>query len=295
MNNLKGLSERTKADIMSMSIVEVYQEGYEAGKSSTSSVEVVQETVEHDGLVLRKVNRRVSEGHYVRFHNTKYNSRLKDGVIYGPVRRTMTIDDYNVFNDYHNRTLNNVEVFEVVGRAGLVQAKDAIGVRKSPNQQRAELIQRAREFVEGLMYEGQDNVGKVVNGYAGDNKVKFVVNNQKRVVVALLKLAYILTRKLRGKGIAKCKPGEVFNADIGKAIALARALEIDVPEEFLQAVQPDKAVVGMIVQYLNKSYEIVLDNVCTFRTPNAAHRTSVIGRDGTITDDTNAIYEEVGG
>lgn len=100
---------------------------------------------------------------------------------------------------------------------------------KTANEQRAELIQKAKEFVEN---ESEFYF------------VDFVVNEEKRTVVALIRFS---SGRVYTKGIAKCMPDEVFNAGIGKAIALARALEIDVPEEFLNAVQPTEKVLGMVV------------------------------------------------
>lgn len=75
--------------------------------------------------------------------------------------------------------------------------------------------------------------------------VDFVVNSEKRTVVALVKGRNTL--ELFEKGIAKCAPNDVFNAHIGKAIALRRALGLDVPAEYLNAPQPEKARVGDVV------------------------------------------------
>lgn len=118
---------------------------------------------------------------------------------------------------------------------------------ESANEQRAELIQRAREFVNELFVEGHDGVGRVVWDEGGHKKVEFIVNKEKRTVVVLLNLAYVDSKNKR-IGIAKCMPDEVFNADIGKAIALARALEIEIPQEFIYAVQPDEVVIGHIIE-----------------------------------------------
>ena len=166
----------------------------------------------------------------------------------------------------------------------------APSIVKSANEQRAELIQRAREFVEGLFIEGHGGVGKVVWGESGHTKVDFIVNEEKRTVVALLSLAYIDVKN-RHKGIAKCMPGEVFNADIGKAIALAKALEIDVPKEFMQAVQPDEKVVGMEVYVKNSllgRYTLLGND--EFAERGFAALGSSYGLEGIIINDSNAQY-----
>src|SRR5699024_8596522 len=123
----------------------------------------------------------------------------------------------------------------------------------SANQQRKGLIEQAREFVESQKnamgtYEVKDPSSPLAPWHCN---VEFIVNEEKRTVVALLRGFSIPT--LYAKGIAKCHPDEVFNADIGKAIALARALEVDVPKEFLNAVQPDELVKGQYVELLEET------------------------------------------
>jgi len=75
--------------------------------------------------------------------------------------------------------------------------------------------------------------------------VEFVVNEGKRTIVALMRS--IESPKIYARGIAKCNPNDVFNEHIGKAIALGRALGLDV-SEFEQAVQPTEFAVGQVVE-----------------------------------------------
>jgi hypothetical protein len=76
---------------------------------------------------------------------------------------------------------------------------------------------------------------------------EFIVNRKKRTVVALLR-GYI-TKKVYARGIAKCHPDDCFNAHIGRAIALRRALGLEVPEAYLNAPQPTEVRVGDIVKW----------------------------------------------
>jgi hypothetical protein len=76
--------------------------------------------------------------------------------------------------------------------------------------------------------------------------VEFVVNREKRTVVALVRDAR--TGEVRERGKAKCHPNDCFNVHIGKAIALRRALGLDVPDEYLNAPQPTEVRVGDIVK-----------------------------------------------
>lgn len=208
---------------------------------------------------------------------------------------------YNqAFLDGHIEGYENGELNERLGYG-------AIEVVKSPNQQRAELIQRAREFVEGLK---KSRTGRVVGGihkgeiktyhnaYVIERKIpievcsaEFHVKGNKVTCV----LKGIASGDFRSVGRAECMPGEVFNEWIGKAIALARALKIEVPVEFLQAVQPTEVVVGMDIHYKkeNRFAKVVSGavdaNILTETYFNTArnHKGKVI-----ILDDTNAQYEE---
>lgn len=133
----------------------------------------------------------------------------------------------------------------------IIESEGHVSV-KSPNQQRAELIQRAREFVE------EHTKKQPADEYFDKPYIElpnvletcviedFFVNTNKHAVTCLLR--GVETNRIWFKGIAKCMPDEVFNADIGKAIALTRALNIDIPDEFIHAVQPDEKVVGMKIQ-----------------------------------------------
>lgn len=82
------------------------------------------------------------------------------------------------------------------------------------------------------------------NGIRNMN-VEYHVNREKRAVTALLRGVYSGT--IWAKATAKCAPGDVFHAEIGKAIALHKALGLTVPVEYLNAPQPDEPRVGAVV------------------------------------------------
>ncbi|MHC8516806.1 hypothetical protein [Sporosarcina sp. ITBMC105] len=136
-----------------------------------------------------------------------------------------------------------------------------IGKTPTPNARRAAVIKQAREFVADDSLKKGRNGTYVINyeqftdktkrntfikGSIATCVVKFEVNAEKRTVVALMFGEY--TGKLRAKAIAKCAPDDVFNADIGKAIALARALGMKVPAEFLNAPKPTEFAVGQVTK-----------------------------------------------
>ncbi|WP_077603663.1 hypothetical protein [Oceanobacillus sojae] len=85
--------------------------------------------------------------------------------------------------------------------------------------------------------------------------VEFVVNAEKRTVVALVK--FNSTGYVRSRGIAKCDPNDCFNEYIGKAIALRRAFGNPVMYEYLNAPQPEGKQIGDIVSYEGKSYRLI--------------------------------------
>lgn len=116
--------------------------------------------------------------------------------------------------------------------------------KKSPNELRKEAIEKAKEFIAEVTRKAKRNYIHTDGNYTYINKLtrpEIIVNEEKRTVVVLAK--GIDSGILWEKGIAKCDPSDVFNADIGKAIALGRAYGLDV-SEFEQAPQPDEVVVG---------------------------------------------------
>lgn len=166
---------------------------------------------------------------------------------------------------------------------------------KTPNELRAEVIQRAK----AVLVEWKDRDGSYLHpsacGFHFNTRVEFKVNAEKRVVVALLRNLGI-TENIRTKGIASCSKNDVYNEHIGKAIALGRALGKDV-SEFENAVQPDMPTVGhkFTCVYDDKVHEISVYD---------SWRASIEGTYEYLTkedvdlghiklvDDTDAIYEE---
>lgn len=161
----------------------------------------------------------------------------------------------------------------------------------TPNQQRAAIIEKAMKFVEtNTFYNGRAMAGIGVKLKSGMVCIpEFIINDTKRTVVVLFKWVSN-ARRIQSRGIAKCNPSDVFNEHIGKAIALGRALGLNV-SEFEQAVQPTKAVLGTVVGHRSKegifrtvAPNFVLGKTCTLGSDTAKY--------GKIINDTNAKYEE---
>ncbi len=115
--------------------------------------------------------------------------------------------------------------------------------KETSQQARDRIVAQAKKDVEELKDSrfGLYIVGPFVC------KAEFIVNKDKRTVVALLR--GIHSGRVRGKGIAKCAPGDCFNVWIGKAIALRRALGLEVPSEYLNAPQPSEVRVGVVIRF----------------------------------------------
>lgn len=147
-----------------------------------------------------------------------------------------------------------------------------------PLDPREEVIKFAKQKVEEL---SEDTVIKH-EGYRRSVNVEFIINKDKRTVVAILR--GIHSKKIYKKGIAKCEPGDCFNTHIGKVIALHRALGKPVPKELLDAPQPERpSRAGDIVEYNGKRFEIIEPTKRVF--PGLAHERSVVGLEGKIVDD----------
>lgn len=124
----------------------------------------------------------------------------------------------------------------------------------TPNQRRAQIIAEAKQFVEEMLEKNKKPYGgsfyiRVPNPSIeiawACSRVDFVVNAEKRTVVALA-IGYTNGAVVK-RAIAKCAPDDVFNADIGKAIAVGRLFGLDV-ERFINAPKPDEVVVGHVVE-----------------------------------------------
>ena len=99
---------------------------------------------------------------------------------------------------------------------------------KTPNQQRKEIIEKAKEFVD-------EN---------GGDDYHFEIDEKEGQI-----LAWKVVKRGVKTGLSTCHHNEVFNEDIGRAIAFGRAENLDV-SEFENAVQPTEVVVGHVVEYV---------------------------------------------
>ncbi|AGY48700.1 hypothetical protein Staley_17 [Bacillus phage Staley] len=86
---------------------------------------------------------------------------------------------------------------------------------------------------------------------------EFKVIKEKRKVICLMKEKD--TNKVVARGIAKCDPADVFNADIGMAISLYRALGLNVPKEYSNVPNPTKYEIGQVIEWAKGFPFLILD------------------------------------
>ncbi|MFS0878306.1 hypothetical protein AB3M91_20345 [Solibacillus isronensis] len=214
--------------------------------------------IEFEGKQYKKVDREAEIGDIAIINQN--NGKLSEWFTVGKVYRVVDwLGNIGVEADFHGkfllyaedygRTPETVDVYELMDgyNPGIVMVDET--PRPTANQLRAEIIEKAKGFVEKYL-----NACKSIfathegNGLLSEwgMSPKFEINSKKRAIVVLLYRT--AGGNLVGKGIAKCDPSDVFNEHIGKAIALGRALGLDV-REFEQAVQPTEFLIGHVVTY----------------------------------------------
>ena len=140
---------------------------------------------------------------------------------------------------------------------------------ETDQQKRDRLVKKAKEFVEKFTNSNifEFNTEKFPLGWWAREmdstpatcKLDFIVNKEKRTVVCLIKNPS-RDMRIRSKGIAKCAPNDCFNRHIGEFIALHRALGLDVPQEYLDVLNPTDVRVGNLVKYPNGREVYILKN-----------------------------------
>ncbi|MCM3205653.1 hypothetical protein [Paenibacillus illinoisensis] len=182
---------------------------------------------------------------------------------------------------------------------------------------RAKAIEMARERVAELERIGSDRDSELMESaqfsvtfYA----IEFLINRNKRAVTALVyptdSGGSRVYRRPAAVGIAKCAPDDVFNTDLGKAIAAERALGLTLTDAFVDAPKPTEPAKGMTVGFYDTEGEYLrmtvtdvsreklrgtVDGSKGFVYRNAGSRYGGNCTDPAIIDDTDAIYPQEAG
>lgn len=132
-------------------------------------------------------------------------------------------------------------VYDFYENSGLKNAAELLGTKveskeeSSPQSKHKNLVDEAKNDVEFWLSTEVENVPmfkcayKYTSYVPSSDSVEFIVNRKNRKVTALIRDE---DGKIFAKGIARCSPGDCFNADIGRAIALRRALGVGVPRKY---------------------------------------------------------------
>lgn len=168
---------------------------------------------------------------------------------------------------------------------------DATKVHRFEFKTRKDIVRQAIDDVSLLAIRAEVEQGHSKEGnftYRNQCTVpEFVIDKPKRTVVALAKGKY--SGKVHARGIAKCAPDDVFNEQIGKAIALRRAYGLEVPYDYLDAPKPEGREEGDIVRFqfslLEKPSEIRLITHEAVEAGVTAHTDSTVATRGVLVDD----------
>lgn len=174
----------------------------------------------------------------------------------------------------------------------------SMDVAKTPNQRRSDVIKRAQAFVADLEERAESRNSNRDGNYVFNGlttRLTFHVNPDKGVVTALAHTKF--GGKLHDKAFAKCHEDDVFNADIGKAIAAGKLYGVDIPQEFVDAPKPTEPVVGMRIRrkYFRSegTYEATIkafEGRQIRYTSGGFDMTKAVNEDSEIIDDTDAVY-----
>ena len=166
--------------------------------------------------------------------------------------------------------------------------------KKTPNQRRADVIERARAFVADLegraISDTSNRDGNTLFNHR-TTRLTFHVNAEKGVVTALAHGKH--GGELFDKAFARCAPGDVFNADIGKAIAAGRLYGVEVPADFLDAPKPTEFAKGQFVYGTipQRKYTITeIDGDKALTRPGTFYRLDRDFKTVNVLDDTDAVY-----
>ncbi|MEV2662646.1 hypothetical protein ABND18_19495 [Paenibacillus larvae] len=186
----------------------------------------------------------------------KWHVLFDDYVVFEPIDESEEPDEISDIKSEMERLTGELATLaiRVSKLEGPVQQAE-----KLPQEVRDEIIEKAKADIEGLAINNYEYVNFIRHHTGGNLSpfyrirdggramfAEFIVNRKKKTVVCLLRGA--ITKEIYARGTAKCAPGDVFNSHIGRAIALRRALGLEVPTEYLNVPNPAELRKGDIVE-----------------------------------------------
>lgn len=211
-----------------------------------SKVDVSEKYVQHDGQILKLVEREAKAGDYVKFSNAKREMAGTDKEKFYKVlanhqeKRQLIYEDEKIRMVYgRRRSYPNLKVYEVMHDLPFnlsIEEEKAIHELIPPQ---LKMREEAKKFIEELLESKrceeqlcEDFPARYHFCFKPDFpnpsclELRFVVNEEKRTVVGLG--IGLHTKKVLKREIARCAPGDIWDEEIGKAIVLGRMLYEDV-------------------------------------------------------------------
>lgn len=211
-------------------------------------LDVSEKYVQHDGQILKLVEREAKLGDYVKFSNAKKEMAGTDKEKFYKVSDTRGVLNYLVYEDERGEHPAVYGWFDSCPDPKVYEVMHDLPFNLSEDEEKAihELIppqlkmrEEAKKFIEELLESKrceeqlcEDFPTHYHFRFKTDSpnpsclELRFVVNEEKRTVVGLGIGLY--AKKVLKREIARCAPGDIWDEEIGKAIVLGRMLYEDV-------------------------------------------------------------------
>lgn len=209
-------------------------------------VDVSEKYVQHDGQILKLVEREAKPGDYVKFSNAKREMSGTDKEKFYKVlanhheKRQLIYEDEKTRTVYgRRRSYPDLKLYEVMHDLpfNLSEVEEKAIHELIPPQ--LKMREEAKKFIEELL-ESKRCEEQLCEDFPAHYhfrfkpdfpntsclELRFVVNEEKRTVVGLGIGLY--TKKVLKREIARCASGDIWDEEIGKAIVLGRMLYEDV-------------------------------------------------------------------
>lgn len=211
-------------------------------------VDVSEKYVQHDGQILKLVERRAEDGDYVRFSNAKNEMLGTDKEEFYKVSVDFSFPKSLVYKDERGvrrmvygweGSCPNPKVYEVMHDLPFNLSEEEEKAIHELIPPQLKMREEAKKFIEEILESKrceeqlcEDFPTHYHFRFKPDSsnpaclELRFVVNEEKRTVVGLGIGLY--TKEVLKREIARCAPSDVWDEEIGKAIVLGRMLYEDV-------------------------------------------------------------------
>lgn len=209
-------------------------------------LDVSEKYVQHDGKILKLVEREAKPGDYVKFSNAKRElSGTNEEKFYKVLanhheKRQLIYEDEKTRTVYgRRRSYPDLKLYEVMHDLPFNLSEDEEKAIHELIPPQLKMREEAKKFIKELL-ESKRCEEQLCEDFPAHYhfrfkpdfpntsclELRFVVNEEKRTVVGLG--IGLHTKKVLKREIARCAPGDIWDEEIGKAIVLGRMLYKDV-------------------------------------------------------------------